>query len=665
MIKDKSILKTHETLHSFDVFDTCLLRACGKPSVVFYLMALELYGEGSEDVLMYDFVNARLGAEKKAVSTLSSSTKQDVSIQEIYSCFNPGIVDLFGVERLIQLELQIEDKVLRPIYSTKKEIESLHNQGKSITYISDMYLPSSFIKDQLIKYGFWKNGDKLYVSNEAGYTKASGALFDLISEKEKISFKAWHHCGDDKKNDYKVPKNKGIKTKLMRNIHYSRYELEWIKSATLSENPLQGVLMAGIARTMRLCSERSAITDLVADVVAPLFVPFIAGVLEDAKKRGINRIYFLARDAYIFLQIAKTFGDSYPDIEFSYLYASRRTLYLAGIEHGTKEEFRRIMGGGIGRTPRQMMGRINLDVDILDSCLDSYAIDQDFYNQKLTTENFDLFLNLLTDKNTLSKILREAKKQKKLALQYFTQEGMLDENARVAIVDLGWTRTCQKSINSILGTTEVFGYYFGVFKDRMFVDQAGQYMAGFYPEEVIWSKRVDRSLNSGFVPVAEQVFAMTNHGSTVSYKKENNKIIPELDEKENSDIHTEEYLKVLYDTVVLFSKEYSSFHWLMLNAKSAITSCGLNSLYLLIDRPERKETIILKKFKVGNNLNDNERIIVRISPAVLFRLLKSKLKAIPKSPGLIWRQGSISYTFGITGLQLFLFLRKMKQRFSV
>lgn len=662
MIKHSNILKPSCQLYSFDIFDTCLLRACGKPSVVFYLMALELYGEDAADTLIYDFVNARMSAEKQAVSARNTSTQDDVSIQEIYACFNLGILKQFGSERLIQLELQIEDQVLRPIYSTKKEIESLHSQGKSVMYISDMYLPSAFIKKQLIKHGFWQEGDKLYVSNEAGCTKASGGLFDLISEKEGISFKKWHHFGDDKKNDYRVPKSKGITTKLMPDIGFSRYELEWIKSATLSDNPLQGVLMAGIARTIRLCSEKSPVTDLIADVVAPLFVPFVAGVLEDAHKRGINRIYFLARDAYIFLQIAKAFGRSYPDIKFSYLYGSRRTFYLAGLENGSREEFRRIMGGSNGRTPRQMMKRLNLNVHILDSSLNASAIDQKFYDKKLTAESSEQFLDLLTNESSLPKILREAAQQKATARQYLKQEGMLDENARVAIVDLGWTRTCQKSINSILGTTEVFGYYFGVFKDRMLSDLAGPYIAGFYPEETIWSERIDRSLNGGFIAVAEQVFAMTNHGSTITYKKAGNKIIPEFDEKENPDEHTEEYLRLLYDAIVLFSKEYSSFHWLMANAKSAITSCGLNSLYLLIDQPERKETKILEKFKVGNNLNDNEQIIVRISPHILFQLLKSKLNSVRRPPGLVWMQGSVSYTFGVPGLQLFLFLRKVKQR---
>ncbi|MGQ7868200.1 hypothetical protein [Sunxiuqinia sp. sy24] len=624
-------------------------------------MALELHGENAHEAIIYDFVNARIRAERKALSSLSSSSKQDVSIREIYTYLNSAIVELFGIEQLIQLELKIEESVLRPIHSTKQEIDFLHNEGKSVLYISDMYLPSSFIKNQLIKHGFWEEGDELYVSNEVGFTKESGALFDLISENKNTPFKEWYHCGDNKKNDHQVPKQKGITTKLLRSIQYSRYELEWIKSATLSDNPLQGVLMAGIARTVRLCSEKSDITDMVSDVIAPLFVPFVAGVLEDANKRGINRIYFLARDAYIFLQIAKTFSASYPDIQLSYLYGSRRTFYLAGIDHGTREEFNRIMGGAIRRTPKQMMRRINLDVHLLNDGLESFSIDQNFYDESLTTESFELFLDLLTDKKVLPQLLHQAQKQKEIARHYFKQEGMFDPASTVAIVDLGWTRTCQKSINSILGNTKVFGYYFGVFKDRLLPNEAGDYMAGFYPEEIIWSEKIDRSLNSGFVAVAEQVFAMTTDGSTIAYKRKGDQIVPEFDTKENSDIYAEEYTKKLYSNTVSFSKEYASFHWLMTNAKSAITACGLNSLYLFIERPKRKETIIFDKFKAGNNLNDNEKIITHLSPRVLFQLLKSKLNSHQKPPGLLWIQGSIAYTFGQLGLQFYYSLRKLKE----
>lgn len=660
MTTNNRFFKEKHKLYSFDVFDTCLIRTCGKPRIVFYLMALELYGEKAHEVLIYDFVNARIAAERKAVKRLCSQVKQDVSIQEIYAQINPAIKQQFGDERLIRLELKIEERVLQPIYSTKKKIDQLHGVNKPVIYISDMYLPATFIKNQLIKHGFWKDGDKLYVSNKVGLTKAQGDLFNFISEQENISFKDWNHYGDDKKNDFLVPKKKGISSTLMRNIGYSRYELEWLKSATLSDNPLQGVLMAGIARSVRLCSEESAVSDMVADVIAPLFVPFVAGIMEDADKRGINHIYFLARDAYIFLQIAEIFKEQYPNIKLTYLYGSRRTFYLAGVEEGSKDEFRRIMAGHQGRTPKQMMRRINLDTSILTRGLEELVIPSDFFEEKLTAKSFEIFLDLLTNKNVLPKIIDEARKQRAIALEYFQQEGLLDEDTNAAIVDLGWTRTCQRSINSILGDKNVFGYYFGVFTDRLLPDEAGDYIAGFYPEEIIWSERVDRSLNSSFIAVAEQVFAMTNHGSTIAYKKEGDKIIPEFDSRENSGTYTEEYIQKLYANIVTFAKEYSSFHWLMTNAKSGITSCGLNSLHLFIQSPQKKETRIFDQFKVGNNLKDNEQIVTHLSIRLLVQILKWKLKIDQKPSGISWLPGSIAYTFGAPGLQLFKVMTKLK-----
>ncbi|WP_133463069.1 hypothetical protein [Sunxiuqinia elliptica] len=624
-------------------------------------MALELYGTDAHEVLIYDFVNARTTAEKRASDILYSPTKQAVSINEIYSYINKAIINTFGIERLIELELKIETRVLRPIHSTKRKIDQVHQHGQKVTFISDMYLPAAFIKDQLIKYGFWKEGDKLYVSNEVGLTKAKGDLFNLISEQENVSFKEWYHCANDKKNDLQIAKQKGIATKLLHDTGYSRYELEWLKSATLSDNPLQGVLMAGIARSVRLCSEESTITDMVADVVAPLFVPFVAGIMEDANKRGINHIYFLARDAYIFLQIAETFKAQYPAIKLKYLYGSRRTFYLAGVEEGSKDEFRRIMAGHIGRTPKQMMRRINLDTSILTKGLEELAITSDFYDEKLTAESFELFLDLLTNKSVLPAIIVEARKQRAIALEYFQQEGMLANDTNAAIVDLGWTRTCQRSINSILGDKNVFGYYFGVFTDRLLPDEAGEYVAGFYPEEIIWSERVDRSLNTSFIAVAEQVFAMTNHGSTIAYKKEGDKIVPEFDSRENSGTYTEEYIQKLYANIVIFAKEYSSFHWLMTNAKSAITSCGLNSLHLFIQSPQKKETKIFDQFKVGNNLKDNEQIVTHLSLRLLIQILKWKFKRDQKPPGISWLPGSISYTFGEPGLQLFRAINRFKR----
>lgn len=49
-----------------------------------------------------------------------------------------------------------------------------------------MYLPSDFLKSLLQRFGFWEEGDRIYVSGEIGLTKYSGNLFRYV-QKRRIS----------------------------------------------------------------------------------------------------------------------------------------------------------------------------------------------------------------------------------------------------------------------------------------------------------------------------------------------------------------------------------------------------------------------------------------------------------------------------------------------
>jgi hypothetical protein len=71
-----------------------------------------------------------------------------------------------------------------------------------------------------------------------------------------------------------------------------------------------------------------------------------------------------------------------------------------------------------------------------------------------------------------------------------------------------------------------------------------------------------------------------------------------------------------------------------------------------MENPIRKETIIFEQFKIGNNLDDNEKVITNLTPRILFQIIKWKFKSQHMPPGILWLKGSISYTFGQTGLQL-------------
>lgn len=79
------------------------------------------------------------------------------------------------------------------------------------------------------------------------------------------------------------------------------------------------------------CEHERAIRDVAAGVAAPLLVAYVLWLLEDARARGIERLYFLSRDAEILLDLARILAPRLGlAIELRYLYASRRAWLGAG-----------------------------------------------------------------------------------------------------------------------------------------------------------------------------------------------------------------------------------------------------------------------------------------------------------------------------------------------
>ncbi len=176
---------------SFDIFDTCLIRSCGFAHNVFDLLAIKILGENSSESVRADFVNIRISGEKIARTKKAT----EVTLNDIYNaCDFSGLTSTTNQD-IARAEILIEEKVLVGVKSIKKQIDKLHESGHKIYYISDMYLPETFLKEVLIEQGFWKNGDQLYVSCVSGKTKSTGELFDFVAQENNINFKQWHHWG--------------------------------------------------------------------------------------------------------------------------------------------------------------------------------------------------------------------------------------------------------------------------------------------------------------------------------------------------------------------------------------------------------------------------------------------------------------------------------------
>lgn len=299
--------------YSFDVFDTCLCRLCGEPRLLFDVLSLKVQKAAKEacsEHLRQLFVAAR--------ATASGS-----DLSEIYSNVAKSYPLPLSVEGMVQLELETEKEMLVPIVATKQLIDDLRKKG-DIIFISDMYLPSAFIRDRLVEHGFFHEGDRLYVSDELQAWKYDGSLYKLIHEKENITYRRWHHYGDNHRSDYVVPRRLGIHA---NHLHYDYlpYEEQWRQKPVLQYQ--YPAILAGVARAVRLSSDAPEDQKaFVCNISAPLMVSWVLHIMNDAQSRGIKRLYFCARDVHTEYLIARNLQKLFHNITAHYLFISMQSM---------------------------------------------------------------------------------------------------------------------------------------------------------------------------------------------------------------------------------------------------------------------------------------------------------------------------------------------------
>lgn len=525
-------------VYSFDIFDTCLVRTCGEPINVFTLLAKRILGEKTDNSIIRDFSRIRKNGEEEARKNLINVNKEEVTLEEIYNYCDFSKYTKTDKQIIQQTELDIEKEVLLPIYSTKERIMKLHKAGNTIIYISDMYLPKSFILSILKGKGFYVNDQIVFVSSDINKTKQSGHLFDFIQKELGLRYKNWVHEGDNKFSDFSVPKNKGIKS-VLKQHPYNYYEKMAMNRLFIDSNDDNNYIFS-LSRAIRLSMDYSPQREFATNFIAPIIVPYVYYVLEDARRRGINKLFFIARDGYILFLIAQVFAPLFPEISLHYLYASRKSLYLPGIEELNYRSIKDIVP--IDKGIKGILYALNIQ-DFDYSHMEFKGLDNEHILAKCCED--PLFID------AVKKVHQE---QEALCIKYLKQEGLSIH--KCAIVDMLGSRRCQRYMNNILrrnGLQEVFAYYFEVTWNRIYSND--KYDALNYQELFSHSPLYHHV----FQPLYEQYFVITDQERTVSYKEEQGLIIPIKEKDSIDDCYKKDIFETNKSVCLLFAKHLINY----------------------------------------------------------------------------------------------------------
>ncbi len=475
IVETKSIiLANRERLKcvSFDIFDTLLARVIEPPEAVQRAVCREvailLGGEHTEQSVW----RARQSAEHglRTASREQSGDGEchfDDLVRHWVSALESDIHPTRLAARIHKLEVELECLALYVKPEIVDLLQWIRQLGLEVIATSDMYLGERHIKEILSDKALMDCLDELHVSSETGLCKHSGKLFQHI-----LAAHGWHphellHIGDNPISDSQALLAQGG---IGLHLH-EREELCRRAQQTLHHEmsrcggPWPGMWFAQILDALVSQQEEDGETGFFYRYgrhrLGPLFNIFMAGLIEAIRRDGIDRLYFVARDGFIFQQLYPMWKDD-DGPQGDYIYASRKTIMAASISDGLSLDQARIALFN----PKQqgllsILKTFGLERNEFEPLAHRYGFET---MEEPLEDHQDRRLRDFLDDPQVQQIIRSHGTECRDRLErYLEQLGFFNHDS-IAFVDIGWNGTIQKYLKSAFGHRPDFpkmtGYYF-------------------------------------------------------------------------------------------------------------------------------------------------------------------------------------------------------------
>ena len=526
--------KAYPKLISLDVFDTVLTRACGRPPDLFLWLGRRLAIQGTIDCTPEVFARARARAEQ-AVWKREGGLDSHAGLTEFYTEVVQRLhLNEAAVPDLVTAELALEAECLRAVPAAHRLLDRCQDLGMPVTFTSDTYFSSEFLKSALHRLGLQRPNSRCLISSEAAMSKASGRLFKNMLSPERAPEEILH-IGDHPHSDVAAPQTLGISSRWCVAARLNRYEELLCDAAPATAGFASS--LAGASRLARLEMEprdqrEAAICNVAAGVAAPALVGYVLWILKRARALSLRRLVFLARDGQVLCEMARRLVKKLGlEIDVRYLYVSRRSTNLAATFEADEEEVGWVFRDVSQLTAAEFLERFDLQWSDVSETLGA-AEGESVPN--LASQISEAFREGLSHGPIRDLVLERAAARRKVVLDYFGQEGLL-EDVPQAIIDFGGVGSQIRAIHAMVAqATGRPPHIFMIGLDKP--EAAGLSTPDVEPdwtfqtETYLYDHRRKRGIkrSRGF-GTCVQMFCAADHGTVTGYRHHEGSVIPELD----------------------------------------------------------------------------------------------------------------------------------------
>jgi len=347
-------------------------------------------------------------------------------------------------------------------------------------------------------------------------------------------------------------------------VHHCTYALETPSEKVMNENftftEAYTALMAGASRLSRLKNgdlkeDEKTMWDTGASVTGPFVYLYAQWILEQAEKKGINELCFLARDAYLPYKATEILLQQKPelDIQLRYIYGSRFTYNALDIQKIGEDEWERLItvSGYRYSALRDLQAALYCKKEAFLKHLKKLGFDESEWNRPLNDDEIRRVRHLALKNEEFNKdILNGVKEFQKLTKEYLTQNKSSER--KIALVDAGWTTNSHYPLYNFLkklGFKDLRLFYIGLTarETKITVEAVDAFIFDV-------SRNLGLKRKGVFYNRAIESLLLTKHGRTRSFEKRNGSVLPVLDPVENEQF-VRSYFDVYEQGVLAFIKE--------------------------------------------------------------------------------------------------------------
>lgn len=523
---------------SVDVFDTVLTRTLGGPREVFVESGRQLRRAGVVTVDPPVYALAR----EEAVRDLTTDIGRHPTLAAIAAEVTSRLgLPAEAARTVAATELAVEAETCRAVPGAAARLADLRTDTRhGVVFISDTSMPAEPLTALLTREGLFVAGDRLFTSSAVGASKQEGGLFDVVAAELGVAGDALHHIGDSRSSDLAHARLHGWNAELDTRAHLNGHERRLDREGTATDG--LAPRLAGASRLGRLAAGADGVDVSLAAVAGGVALPLLAGfglwVLRQAQLLELDRLYFVARDGEVFLEVTQRLAEhAGAGVECRYLYGSRRSWQLAA--YGSD-------GAAAGPwipddvppeslTARAVLALVDLTPADALAVVDLPAAQDGAADEPLGEAGWAALAAHLTAGPLATAADARAAARRDLLLRYLDQEGVTAPG-RVGLVDVGWTGRAARALEDVmlaghrpLPAAHLFLGLTGSAPDRMGAD--------LYARSRGWllDEARGRPARSGEVdPVMfVESFAMGREGHTVGYVDDGGTVVPELSSAAN------------------------------------------------------------------------------------------------------------------------------------